>query len=71
MSSQLKSVLLLGGTEEAYRLAEKISQTDWRCLTSLAGITRNPKIPPGELIKGGFGGAESPSPTPSGPSRAK
>ena len=53
-----KGVLLLGGTEEAYRLAEKITQTGWRCLTSLAGITRNPRIPPGELIQGGFGGAE-------------
>jgi precorrin-6A/cobalt-precorrin-6A reductase len=58
MTAPSKSVLLLGGTEEAYRLAEKISETGWRCLTSLAGITRNPKIPPGELIKGGFGGAE-------------
>ncbi len=59
MSRPPKSVLLLGGTEEAYRLAEKIAQEpDWCCITSLAGVTRNPKIPPGELIKGGFGGVE-------------
>ena len=59
MSQPRKPVLILGGTNEAYRLAENITQeSGWHPLTSLAGITQNPRVPPGEFIKGGFGGPE-------------
>ncbi len=59
MSQEPKRVLILGGAEQAYRLAESIeNDSGWRCVTSLAGRTRNPKRPAGELAIGGFGGAK-------------
>jgi precorrin-6A/cobalt-precorrin-6A reductase len=51
-------VLLLGGTGEARRLAELVA--DWPGLTvvtSLAGRTGTPRLPPGAVRIGGFGGA--------------
>jgi precorrin-6A/cobalt-precorrin-6A reductase len=52
-------VLILGGTAEAVRLAEACTALpDLEIITSLAGRTRAPNAPPGELRIGGFGGAE-------------
>ncbi|SOD67398.1 precorrin-6A reductase [Streptomyces sp. 1222.2] len=52
-------VLILGGTTEARRLAELLHGTPGLRLTnSLAGRVANPRLPPGEVRVGGFGGAE-------------
>ena len=53
-----RRVLILGGTAEARDLARRLAgQPDLEVVTSLAGVTRNPERPPGELRRGGFGGA--------------
>jgi precorrin-6A/cobalt-precorrin-6A reductase len=55
----MPTVLLLGGTTEAFALAERIVATGrWRVVTSLAGRTSAPRIPAGELRVGGFGGSD-------------
>ncbi|UUU35877.1 cobalt-precorrin-6A reductase [Streptomyces sp. CA-210063] len=52
-------VLILGGTTEARRLAELLHDTPGLRLTSsLAGRVASPRLPPGEVRVGGFGGAE-------------
>ena len=52
-------VLLLGGTAEAYELAERLHRTDGlRLISSLAGRTLNPRQPAGEVRVGGFGGVD-------------
>jgi precorrin-6A/cobalt-precorrin-6A reductase len=52
-------VLILGGTTEARRLAELLHGTPGLTLTSsLAGRVASPRLPPGEVRIGGFGGAE-------------
>ncbi|WP_210584081.1 cobalt-precorrin-6A reductase [Streptomyces sp. GESEQ-35] len=52
-------VLILGGTTEARRLAELLHGTPGLKLTSsLAGRVAGPRLPPGEVRVGGFGGAE-------------
>lgn len=52
-------VLILGGTTEARRLAELLHGTPGLTLTSsLAGRVAGPRLPPGEVRVGGFGGAE-------------
>ncbi|MGC5561454.1 cobalt-precorrin-6A reductase [Streptomyces sp. FR-108] len=52
-------VLILGGTTEARRLAGLLHGTPGLALTSsLAGRVANPRLPPGEVRVGGFGGAE-------------
>ncbi len=52
-------VLILGGTTEARRLAELLHDTPGLTLTSsLAGRVASPRLPPGEVRIGGFGGAE-------------
>lgn len=54
-----KSVLILGGTREAFDLAETLAERkDLRVITSLAGRTAHPDIPGGEMRIGGFGGVE-------------
>lgn len=51
-------VLILGGTTEARRLAELLHGTPGLELTSsLAGRVASPRLPPGEVRVGGFGGA--------------
>ncbi|MFC4608141.1 cobalt-precorrin-6A reductase [Streptomyces maoxianensis] len=50
-------VLILGGTTEARRLAESL-HPGARITTSLAGRVADPRLPPGEVRVGGFGGAE-------------
>lgn len=52
-------VLILGGTGDAASLAESLAQaeTGWHVISSLAGRVGNPRLPPGEVRIGGFGGA--------------
>ncbi|MFD8690801.1 cobalt-precorrin-6A reductase [Streptomyces sp. NPDC059651] len=54
-------VLVLGGTTEARRLAELLAEelpAGARVTSSLAGRVTGPRLPPGEVRIGGFGGAE-------------
>ncbi|MBW8284959.1 MAG: cobalt-precorrin-6A reductase [Rhizobium sp.] len=52
-------VLILGGTAEAAALAARLVATgEVAVVTSLAGRTAHPVLPPGEVRIGGFGGAE-------------
>ncbi|MGV9791522.1 cobalt-precorrin-6A reductase [Streptomyces sp. NPDC003435] len=52
-------VLILGGTTEARRLAELLHGTAGPRLTSsLAGRVSSPRLPPGEVRVGGFGGVD-------------
>lgn len=52
-------VLILGGTTEARRLAELLTaDAGLRVTSSLAGRVAAPRMPPGEVRVGGFGGAE-------------
>jgi len=52
-------VLILGGTYEAFQLAERLAeQGGVAFISSLAGRTREPRRPAGEVRTGGFGGAE-------------
>ncbi|MFI5873565.1 cobalt-precorrin-6A reductase [Streptomyces sp. NPDC051445] len=54
-------VLILGGTTEARRLAELLAVDalpGLRVTTSLAGRVTAPRLPPGEVRLGGFGGAD-------------
>ncbi|MFD7708644.1 cobalt-precorrin-6A reductase [Streptomyces sp. NPDC059786] len=52
-------VLILGGTSEARRLAEILAAQapDLTVTSSLAGRVTAPRLPPGEVRIGGFGGA--------------
>jgi precorrin-6A/cobalt-precorrin-6A reductase len=51
-------VLILGGTGEASALAAAgAARGDLEVISSLAGRTRAPALPPGEVRVGGFGGA--------------
>jgi precorrin-6A/cobalt-precorrin-6A reductase len=51
------TVLILGGTTEGYALAGALApRPGLRVLSSLAGRTASPRVPPGELRIGGFGG---------------
>ncbi|MEW2175402.1 cobalt-precorrin-6A reductase [Streptomyces sp. NPDC005406] len=54
-------VLILGGTTEARRLAELLLAelpAGTRVTSSLAGRVASPRLPPGEVRVGGFGGAD-------------
>lgn len=54
-----RRVLILGGTVEAVRLAERLhADPEFNAITSLAGRTRSPALLPGATRIGGFGGAE-------------
>lgn len=51
------SLLILGGTAEAADLAAILAGTEGlRVVSSLAGRTASPRLPPGECRIGGFGG---------------
>ena len=51
------TLLILGGTSEAAKLAEALSANgDVHVITSLAGRTTYPRALPGEVRSGGFGG---------------
>src|SRR5689334_6515050 len=52
-------ILILGGTQEAFQLAEQLADlTGIEIISSLAGRTKEPRLPKGEVRTGGFGGAE-------------
>jgi precorrin-6A/cobalt-precorrin-6A reductase len=53
-------VLVLGGTTEARRLAESLAAhaPEVRVTTSLAGRVSAPRLPPGHVRVGGFGGPD-------------
>jgi precorrin-6A/cobalt-precorrin-6A reductase len=51
-------VLILGGTGDARRLAQILTDMGFATVTSLAGVTRDPLHPVGGLRVGSFGGAE-------------
>ncbi|MEE1753587.1 cobalt-precorrin-6A reductase [Streptomyces sp. SP18CS02] len=51
-------VLILGGTTEARLVAGALHAAGTRVTTSLAGRVAAPRLPPGEVRVGGFGGAE-------------
>lgn len=56
-----KSVVILGGTTEARKLANLLVETYGNALcvvTSLAGRTANPRLPKGGIREGGFGGVD-------------
>ncbi|QFZ18046.1 cobalt-precorrin-6A reductase [Saccharothrix syringae] len=52
----MKTVLVLGGTGEARELAGALAGT--RVISSLAGRVSRPRLPPGEVRVGGFGGVQ-------------
>jgi precorrin-6A/cobalt-precorrin-6A reductase len=53
------NILVLGGTDEARRLAAALAgRPGTHLVSSLAGRVRNPKLPVGEVHEGGFGGPE-------------
>ena len=59
MPASHDKVLILGGTGEALDLAKRLAgMPEITVITSLAGRTRAPTLPPGEVRVGGFGGAE-------------
>lgn len=52
-----KTLLILGGTTEGYKLAEAAtSLPNLRVVSSLAGRVGSPRLPAGEVRIGGFGG---------------
>lgn len=51
-------LLILGGTAQAYGLAERLARRHIPVITSLAGRTQNPWLPQGQFRIGGFGGVE-------------
>ncbi|WP_374619913.1 cobalt-precorrin-6A reductase [Devosia sp.] len=51
-------ILILGGTEEARLLAERLVAMGHEVTTSLAGRTSDPLLPRGNVRVGGFGGAD-------------
>jgi precorrin-6A/cobalt-precorrin-6A reductase len=53
----MKTLLILGGTTEGYKLAEAASTLPGlRVISSLAGRVGSPRLPVGEVRIGGFGG---------------
>ncbi|WP_082536874.1 MULTISPECIES: cobalt-precorrin-6A reductase [unclassified Aureimonas] len=57
----VETILLLAGTAEGHALAERIAgdRPESRLITSLAGRTKTPRLPAGEVRIGGFGGVEA------------
>ncbi len=51
-------ILILGGTGEARELASRLRAAGTDVLSSLAGRTRQPRLPDGEVHTGGFGGPD-------------
>jgi precorrin-6A/cobalt-precorrin-6A reductase len=57
IAKSMQRILILGGTGEAFKLADRFSQNpNLEIITSLAGRTANPIAPPGKIRIGGFGG---------------
>ena len=58
MAAPARKILILGGTGEARVLAGLLAEAKGlKTVTSLAGRTAAPELPPGEWRRGGFGGA--------------
>jgi precorrin-6A/cobalt-precorrin-6A reductase len=52
-------ILILGGTREAIEIAFDLEQIEnTTVVTSLAGVTRSPRLPNGKVRYGGFGGKD-------------
>ena len=52
-------ILILGGTREAIEIACDLEQIEnTTVITSLAGVTRSPRLPKGKVRFGGFGGKD-------------
>ncbi|WP_284735560.1 cobalt-precorrin-6A reductase [Dongia deserti] len=52
-------ILILGGTEEGFQLAERLAELPGlEFISSLAGRTKEPRMPRGAVRLGGFGGPE-------------
>lgn len=52
-------ILILGGTQEAFQLSERLADAAGvEIISSLAGRTKEPRVPRGKVRVGGFGGAE-------------
>ena len=49
-------ILILGGTRDARQLAEALVVGGYNPITSLAGVTGQPVLPPGDVRVGSFGG---------------
>ena len=61
MRDSRRRVLILGGTGESRRLADRAVKAlpgDVEIISSYAGRTRRPADPPGTIREGGFGGAD-------------
>jgi len=56
--SRSPTILILGGSEIAYQLAQELQSLPVRVISSLAGRTQNPRLPAGEWRLGGFGGVQ-------------
>jgi precorrin-6A/cobalt-precorrin-6A reductase len=54
----VSALLILGGTAEARELAETLHRRGVPVVSSLAGRVAAPRLPPGEVRVGGFGGPE-------------
>jgi precorrin-6A/cobalt-precorrin-6A reductase len=55
----IKKLLILGGTGDALHLAERVQQIPGLAMiSSLAGRTRQPVLPTGQIRTGGFGGEQ-------------
>ncbi len=52
-----RRVLILAGTAEARTLAEALHERGIAVISSFAGVTKDPALPPGEIRMGGFGGS--------------
>ena len=53
-----KRVLILGGTSDARILAAELLAAGYEPVSSLAGVTKAPVLPAGDVRVGGFGGEE-------------
>ena len=49
-------ILILGGTRDARDIAAELVAAGRNVVTSLAGVTEQPMLPPGDIRTGGFGG---------------
>lgn len=58
MPASSPKILILGGTAEASQLAGMLSALPVDAISSLAGRTKNPTLPHGQVRIGGFGGVE-------------
>jgi precorrin-6A/cobalt-precorrin-6A reductase len=59
MNRTARPVLILGGTAEGRRLAAALAEdARWHTITALAGRTGGPRLPPGAVRIGGFGGPD-------------